>query len=46
MLYEVITGFGLRLARKYTELFGGSLRLESVEGRGTTVVLELSGSVP
>ncbi len=40
------SGFGLRLARKYTELFGGSLRLESVEGRGTTVVLELSGSEP
>lgn len=40
------SGFGLRLARKYTELFGGSLRLESEEGRGTTVVLELSGSEP
>jgi signal transduction histidine kinase len=34
-------GIGLALARRYVELHGGGLRLESEPGKGTTVILEL-----
>ena len=35
------TGIGLRLAKKYIEMMKGSLFLESVPGKGTTVALHL-----
>jgi len=35
------TGLGLALVRALTELHGGSLRIESAEGRGTTVSVEV-----
>jgi PAS domain S-box-containing protein len=38
------TGLGLPLARRLAELHGGSLRIESEKGRGTTVTLVLPAS--
>ena len=35
------TGLGLSLSRVFVELHGGQLRVESVEGRGTTAVVHL-----
>ena len=35
------TGIGLRLAKKYIEMMKGSLFLESVPGKGTTVTIHL-----
>jgi signal transduction histidine kinase len=35
------TGLGLPLARKLTELHGGSLLIDSEKGRGTTVIVAL-----
>lgn len=35
------TGLGLSLAKKFTEQHGGTLRLESVLGQGTTVTISL-----
>lgn len=37
------TGLGLPIARQFAELHGGSLSLESVQGRGTTVTVRLPG---
>jgi two-component system, cell cycle sensor histidine kinase PleC len=37
------TGLGLPLARRLAELHGGSLRIESEKGRGTTVTVTLPG---
>jgi signal transduction histidine kinase len=37
------TGLGLPIARSFVELHGGSLRLESKLGKGTTAVLRLPG---
>ena len=38
------TGLGLPIARSFVELHGGSLELESGQGRGTTAVVRLPGS--
>jgi PAS domain S-box-containing protein len=38
------TGLGLPLAKSLIEMHGGSLTIESVPGRGTTVVIVLPGS--
>jgi len=38
------TGLGLPLARSLVELHGGSLRIESQKGRGTTVSVLLSAA--
>ncbi len=38
------TGFGLRLAMKFIELFRGTLALSSRENDGTTVILDLPSS--
>ncbi|HZG42244.1 MAG TPA: PAS domain-containing sensor histidine kinase, partial [Longimicrobium sp.] len=40
------TGLGLPLARRLAELQGGSLRVASGEGRGSTFRLELPAAVP
>lgn len=37
------TGLGLPIAKQFAELHGGSLTLESVQGRGTTVSVHLPG---
>jgi len=38
------TGLGLPVARRLAELHGGSLRIESEKGRGTTVIVSLPAS--
>jgi len=38
------TGIGLKLAKKYIEMMKGSLLLESVPGKGTTVTIHLACS--
>ena len=35
------TGLGLAIAKEYVELNGGSIHLQSVENKGTTVTVEL-----
>ena len=40
---ETGSGFGLRLVQKFTAMFGGSVRIESEENRGTSVILDLAG---
>jgi signal transduction histidine kinase len=40
------TGLGLALVRSLAQLHGGSMRIESVEGQGTTVTVELPLSPP
>ena len=39
------SGLGLAIARRCTELHGGTLAIESTEGRGTTVVVRLPDEV-
>lgn len=36
------TGLGLFLTKDFIEILGGTLRVESVEGKGTTILIELS----
>lgn len=40
------TGLGLALVRSLAELHGGTLRIESAEGQGTTVTVELPAERP
>jgi two-component system cell cycle sensor histidine kinase PleC len=40
------TGLGLALVRSLTELHGGSLKIESAEGRGTTVTVDIPAASP
>ena len=40
------TGLGLAIVRKVTEALGGTLRLESREGAGTSVRIELPAEAP
>jgi len=35
------TGLGLTIAKKYTELLGGNIYLQSEEGKGSTFIIEL-----
>lgn len=38
-------GIGLALVKRFVELHGGSLRLETAPGRGTTAIVSLPGAV-
>ena len=40
------TGLGLHIVRRYIELLGGTLRLESVLDKGTTITVELPEGMP
>ena len=40
------TGLGLAIVRKVTDALGGTLRLDSREGAGTRVVIELPAEAP
>jgi two-component system sensor histidine kinase AtoS len=40
------TGLGLAIVRKVTDALGGTLRLDSREGAGTRVEIELPAEVP
>lgn len=40
------TGFGLKAAAKYIEIMDGKLKIESVPGKGTKVIIDLPGNVP
>jgi signal transduction histidine kinase len=40
------TGLGMANVKKFVELMVGELKLESVEGEGTTVTVELPGGTP
>ncbi len=42
MIAKIGTGLGLALVRALAEKHGGSMRIESVEGEGTTVTVELA----
>ena len=40
------TGLGLAIARKVVEALGGTIRMESREGEGTRVEIELPATTP
>jgi signal transduction histidine kinase len=40
------TGLGLAIARKVVEALGGTIRMESLEGKGTRVEIELPATAP
>jgi signal transduction histidine kinase len=46
MLAKSGTGLGLALVRALSESHGGSMMIESVEGEGTTVTVNLATNPP
>jgi signal transduction histidine kinase len=40
------TGYGLPIAQRYVTFHGGTLEIQSQDGKGTTVVVRLPAEIP